>query len=148
MNRSLIIVFVLTLSGHNSMAQVKPALDEPRIEYLGGMTICANDPKALAAWYTDILGIKLEPADNGIYWGAIDKLQFGIHPAKEDVSKECDKEAAKGFVMTFRVDNYERYLAKLKAKGIVIERTVPAGNFGTFAYFRDPENNPVAIWGK
>ncbi len=140
--------FAIVFGINRSYAQTSPTADESKIEYLGGLTICANDSKTLAAWYTDIFGIKLEPADNGIYWGSIEKLQIGIHPAKGDASKECDPEVAKGFVLTFHVNNYKGYLDRLKAKGIVIESAVPAGDFGTFAYFRDPENNKVAIWGK
>jgi predicted enzyme related to lactoylglutathione lyase len=70
-------------------------------------------------------------------------LNVGIHPA----SDECRKNE-KGFTITFHVDNYARYLSKLKSRGVTPFKTEDGGAFGTFAYFSDPENNTMAIWGK
>lgn len=130
------------------MAQTKTEPDEPQIQYVGGITLCADNPKALAQWYTEKFGLIIDNHEGQIYWGQVKykdaEMDFGIHPASGD----CHK-SEKGFVITFHVDNYARYADKLKSKGLIPdEPPVDAGKFGMFAYYSDPENNKIAIWGK
>jgi hypothetical protein len=42
---------------------------------LGGVFVKSKDPKALAAWYRDMLGIKLEP-----WGGAVLRYDAPLHP--------------------------------------------------------------------
>lgn len=125
-----------------------PNSDEPRIEYLGGLTLCANDPKALANWYTHTFGVPVDHEYHGMYYGTLKfkdvAFNLGIHP----VSAKCQK-PPKGLALTFHVDSFDRYLAKLAANGLSpYKPTEDGGPMGKFAYFLDPEQNEVAIWGK
>jgi predicted enzyme related to lactoylglutathione lyase len=145
--RTIAAAALLMLGFGTAMAQPKAEPDEPKIQYVGGITLCANNPKALAQWYTEKFGLDLtEPSDGKIYWGRVlykdMEMDFGIHPA----GKDCPK-AENGFVITFHVDNYARYADKLKSKGLVPDDTADAGKFGKFAYYSDIENNKIAIWG-
>jgi catechol 2,3-dioxygenase-like lactoylglutathione lyase family enzyme len=141
-----IAAFALMMLGvGTAAAQPKADPDEPRIQYVGGITLCANNPKTLAQWYTDKFGLKIDGEYHGIYFGSVKykdiEMDFGIHPAGDD----CHK-AEKGFAITFHVDNYARYIDKLKSKGLVPSDTDKEPN-GQFAYFLDLENNKIAIWG-
>ena len=144
--RAITISALIMLGFGTAMAQTKTEPDEPQIQYVGGITLCANNPMALAHWYTEKFGLNLDNHSGGIYWGQVKykdiEMDFGIHPA----SDECHK-AEKGFAITFHVDNYARYVDKLKSKGLIPEKTVDGGKFGQFAYYSDIENNQIAIWG-
>ena len=145
MKKTLIVASILICGFDRSYAQPKANTDEARIEYLGGITLCANDTKALSRWYTEVFGIDLHNEYQGIYYGSIKfkgiELNMGIHPNSE----ECHK-AARGLTMTFHVNNYERYLSVLKSKGLLPYKT-EKDEGGQFAYFLDLENNQVAVWG-
>jgi hypothetical protein len=146
MKEIITIASAIVLSASSLCAHAASNFDESRIEYLGGLTICANNPKSLADWYTNKFGLSLANEYRGIYFGTLKfngaELNIGIHP----VSFDCQK-PPKGFAMTFRVDNYAGYLAKLAGRGLSPFKT-EAGGFGNFAYFLDLEQNIVAIWGK
>lgn len=125
----------------------QPKTNDAKIEYLGGLTLCANDPKTLAEWYTNTFGVPVDQSYGGMYYGTLKfgavELNLGIHP----VSVNCQK-PGKGLALTFHVDHYDAYLEKLAAKGLTPYKTDPDAGYGKFAYFRDPEQNEVAIWGK
>ena len=135
------------LSASRLCAQTKSNSTGARIEYLGGITICANDSKALADWYTNKFGLPLDNKYGDIYYGTLAfngvELSIGIHPVEPDCQKP-----PKGFALTFHVDDYDGYLVKLAGKGLVPYKTDPPSKMGKFAYFLDLENNEVAIWGK
>ena len=140
-------VSILLLCAGCAFAQAKPKAPEAKIEYLGGLTLCANDAKALAAWYTNIFGVPVDNEYHGMYYGTLKfngvELNLGIHP----VAADCQK-PPKGLALTFHVDSYDGYLAKLAAKGLTPYKQDPDAGYGKFAYFLDPEQNEVAIWGK
>lgn len=142
----LAVALVLMFSAKPTKAQAAPAPADPQIQYVGGITICADNPKALAAWYTDKFGLKIDQEFNGIYYGSVKykdmDLNFGIHPASGD----CQR-SAKGFTVTFHVDNYAKYVDKLKTNGIVPFNTSDSGQFGKFAEYLDLENNKITVWG-
>lgn len=129
-----------------AMAQGKTAPDEPKIQYVGGITICANNPKTLAQWYTEKFGLNLDGEYKGIYYGSVKyngmEMDFGIHPA----SDECHK-SDKGFVVTFHVDHFARYVDKLKSKGVIPDSPPEKYPNGQFANYSDLENNKITLWG-
>ena len=149
--RAIAASALLLLGFGTARAQTKTDPAEAQIQYVGGITLCANNPETLAQWYTKKFGLVLDHHDGGVYWGQVKymvkdveiEMDFGIHP----VSDDCIK-AEKGTVITFHVDNYSRYADKLKSKGLKPYDVQPAGEFGTFAYYLDIENNKIAIWGK
>jgi hypothetical protein len=48
--------------------------------------------------------------------------------------------------LTFRVDNFNGYLHNLKSNGIFSLQTME-DNEGKIAFFNDPENNKIGLWG-
>src|ERR1700733_14678448 len=137
--RAIVASALLMVGFGTAMAQTKTEPDEPQIQYVGGITLCANNPKTLAQWYREKFGLILDHQDGAVYWGQGKykdiEMDFGIHPASNDCIK-----AEKGTVITFHVDNYARYADKLKSKGLIPYDTQDGGEFGTFAYYSDIEN--------
>lgn len=115
----------------------------PKINYVGGIQIEARNPKSLAEWYTDKFGLEIGMEYNGGYYGGFTSddlsLHIGITPGKGD-------ERESTISLTFHVDDFAAYLAMLKSKGIIPIQTMEDGE-GQFAFFNDPENNKIGIWG-
>lgn len=122
---------------------------QAKVEDVGGVFIYANDPKALAAWHKDKLGIELvyNAQEENYYFvfvrgnvkGA--NTVFAIKPAKSRLSTEKDR-----FVVNFRVNDFDGVIERLKSKGVTIDRTQDYPSFGRFGWIKDLEGNPIEFW--
>src|SRR5580704_8997876 len=90
---------------------------------IGGVFFKARDPKALAAWYREHLGVPVEPADTSY---------FGSGPAP--------------FMVNYRVRNLDAMLAQLRAAGAQVDDRVEDYEFGRFGWATDPEGNRFELW--
>jgi len=112
---------------------------------LGGVFVRSKDPKALAAWYRDVLGIKLES-----WGGAILPYDAPGHPPVltwNAFRQTTDYMApsTREFMLDFAVDDLTAFLDKLKAKGVtVIKRTDDPS--GDFAWILDPDGTKIELW--
>jgi len=116
-----------------------------RITGVGGVFVTSKDPKALAKWYRDVLGIKLEP-----WGGAILRYDAPGHPpmALWNAMPEHDEEIApshREFMINFAVDDLDAYVAGLKAKGVAILK-VTGDATGKFAWILDPDGTKIELW--
>jgi catechol 2,3-dioxygenase-like lactoylglutathione lyase family enzyme len=120
--------------------------DSPgRITGIGGIFIKSKDPKALAAWYRDVLGLHLESWGGAllrydapqhppaVVWNAFPESTDYFGPSKQD------------FMINYAVDDLDAFLNKLKAKGVTaIKRE--QNPFGKFAWIHDADGNQVELW--
>src|SRR5215469_18512895 len=87
-----------------------------RITALGGVFVRSNDPKALEAWYRDVLGLKIED------WGGavIDNGAGPPHAVWTPFGKDTEhfKPSTREFMVNFAVDDLDGFLAALEAKGV------------------------------
>ena len=149
----VVLVFVLGFfSGQIAVAQ-KPspsALPADRVTGIGGIFIKARDPKVLAAWYSDHLGV---PRANG----AIPPLfQWRDHDDPQRVGNtvwglfQSDTKyfapSTAPFMINYRVNNLDRLLARLRAAGITVEPKVVDDFNGKFGWVMDPEGNKIELW--
>lgn len=110
----------------------------------GGFFFRANDPKALADWYRDRLGIDLVPGD---YDTPPWRQQAG-----ETVFAPFDKVSdpigggERPFMLNFRVADLDRMIAQLESAGIAVKRDPELYPNGRFAWLTDPEGNPIELW--
>jgi catechol 2,3-dioxygenase-like lactoylglutathione lyase family enzyme len=108
-------------------AAAAAAPDAPgKITGIGGVFVTSKDPKALAAWYRDVLGVPLEPWGGAIFhndapgrppvatWSAFREGGSYLKPSQRD------------FMLDFAVDDLDAMLTRLQAKGVTI-RAVAAG---------------------
>ena len=87
---------------------------------VGGIFLKSKDPKALRRWYHDVLGISLEP-----WGGAMLRYDAPGHPPAvvwNSFSSTTDymDPSTREFMINFAVDNMDAFLARLRAKGVVI----------------------------
>jgi hypothetical protein len=57
---------------------------DPRLQYVGAITINSANPKALSGWYTEKLGLDASSEYHGLYYGSFSTksgdFNLGIHP--------------------------------------------------------------------
>jgi len=118
-----------------------------RITGIGGIFFKAKDPKALAAWYRDVLGMKLED------WGGAalryddpqhpPALIWGVFADKTDYFAPSPRE----YMINYAVDDIDAFLAKIEAKGVkVLKRDYDSDPNGKFAWIVDPEGSKIELW--
>ena len=110
---------------------------------IGGFFFRSRDPKALAAWYLEHLGVG---APEGVFVWDQQAGPTVFSPFKADTDYFA---ADKAWMMNLRVDDLGGLKASLAAAGIdVITKpewdTMP--EFGQFARIHDPEGNPIELW--
>jgi predicted enzyme related to lactoylglutathione lyase len=114
-----------------------------KVTGIGGMFFRASDPKGLAEWYEKNLGVTRTPES---YDAEAWEQEAGVTvfaPFKSD-TKYFD--AAKQWMINFRVRDLDALVAQLRRAGI--EVTVDAEMYpnGRFARLYDPERNAIELW--
>lgn len=114
---------------------------------LAAVMIYARRPEELAHWYQRYLGLEtaLNLEDNCYYGDIHDEasghiIHFGIFP--DDNRKASDNGP---IMINYQVENLSRFISHLQANGVKVEKTLDT-EFGSFAYIRDAEGNPIEIW--
>jgi predicted enzyme related to lactoylglutathione lyase len=138
---------VLMLAGPGRAAPPEPAAPEAgRITGVGGIFFKAKDPKLLAAWYRDVLGLQLEP-----WGGAALRYDAPKHPQVLIWSAFPETTgyfapSASAFMINYAVDDLDAFLARLTAKGVAILKRSDNDPSGRFAWVLDPEGNKIELW--
>ena len=116
-----------------------------RVTGLGGFFFKSSDPKALAAWYAQHLGLPISDFGGAMF--VEDEKRPGVTlwtPFKE--STDYFKPSAKDFMINFRVDDLDGLLDKLRGEGVTVDPNVQDSEFGKFGWIMDPEGNRVELW--
>jgi len=116
-----------------------------RITGVGGIFFKSPDPKKLAAWYRDVLGIEIEE-----WGGALLRYDAPDHPpfvvwSPFQADTDYIKPSAREFMLNFAVDDMEQYLATIRAKGVEIIDCKDESN-GRFAWLLDPDGTKIELW--
>jgi catechol 2,3-dioxygenase-like lactoylglutathione lyase family enzyme len=117
-----------------------------QITGVGGIFIRSKDPKALAAWYHDVLGIELQP------WGGATLrydapghppfLVWSAFPETTDYMAPSKRE----FMINFAVDDLDAFTRRLEAKGVKILKRDDTDPSGRFAWILDPDGSKIELW--
>jgi predicted enzyme related to lactoylglutathione lyase len=123
-----------------------PAGEPGRITGVGGVFVRSKDPKALMAWYRDVLGIKVES-----WGGAIMPYDAPKHPPVLTLNafKATSKYFApstREFMLDFAVDDLDAFLARLKTKGVAPLKRDDSDPSGKFAWIVDPDGTKIELW--
>ena len=133
----------LMLSAVGESAAAEPA---GRITGVGGVFFKAKDPKALAAWYRDVLGLPLEP-----WGGAALRYDAPKHPPvlvwnAFPASTRYFAPSTSEFMINYAVDDMDAFLARLQAKDVAVLKRSDDDANGRFAWILDPEGNKIELW--
>ncbi len=131
-----------------SNAQQKPVSAGERrkegVTGIGGFFFRAKDPKALAAWYQDHLGVLLTPEKAGdpVWTQQPGPTSFTPFPEKTSYFGDPSKQ----WMINFRVANLERLAEQLQTAGILVTLDKATSPYGRFARLQDPEGNEIELW--
>ena len=115
-----------------------------RVVGVGGFFFRAEDPKALAKWYEDNLGILPVPSDYGMPAWRTEGGTTVFAPFAKDTTYFGNP--AQQWMINFRVRNLDKMAAQLRANGIKVEVDPELYPNGRFAKLLDPEGNPIQLW--
>jgi predicted enzyme related to lactoylglutathione lyase len=115
-----------------------------RVTGIGGVFFRARDPKALAAWYAEHLGIPLDVAYGGASFPGADGTYaiWSPFPAESEYLGEPEQR----FMVNYRVTDLDAMLSQLRAAGIRVEDDIEDSESGRFAWAYDLEGNRFELW--
>ena len=120
-----------------------------KVTGIGGVFIkSTQDNKALAAWYSEHLGLTLESWGGSIInWTDDAKVDGGMTvwtTAASDSKWFAPSESS--FMINYRVDDLDGLLSQLKEAGVQIVGGPDTAENGKFAWIMDPDGNKVELW--
>ena len=125
-----------------------PVMGEPagHITGFGGVFFKSNNPKALADWYRDVLGLKIEA-----WGGAMLPYDAPGHPtvvvwSPFPTSTHYMAPSNREFMINFAVDDLDAILARLASKGVTILKRNDKDPTGKFAWILDPDGTKIELW--
>ena len=131
-------------------AQQAAPLPAERVSGIGGVFFKARDPKSLAAWYRQALGVDLM---GGAPYAAFRWREFddpgragatvwALFPSDTKYFAPSDAP----FMINYRVRNLDAMLAQLRAFGVTVDPKVTEESNGRFAWIVDPEGHKIELW--
>jgi predicted enzyme related to lactoylglutathione lyase len=116
-----------------------------RVTGIGGFFFRAHDPEALNRWYGEQLGVVMLDSrtyeDPGWFQDRGETV-FWAYPADSNAFGGPER----GWMMTFRVDDLDGMVARLRAAGVPVEPHADPYPNGRFAELEDPEGNRIQLW--
>lgn len=149
MNRTGLLIACVVIGSIGVASAQTPAVQPAtapmeRVDGIGGFFFKAQDPKALAQWYADHLGIATTPGEYGR-----EPWQQGAGPTAFQPFAATTKyfgRAEQAFMLNFRVRNLDAMVAQLRRAGIKVDVDPETYPNGQFARLADPEGNPIQLW--
>ena len=116
-----------------------------RITGVGRIFFKSPDPKALSAWYRDVLGIELSE-----WGGAMLRTDAPGHPefvvwSPFAADTSYYEPSTREFMINFGVDDLDAFLAGLEAKGVT-PLARKDESYGRFAWLLDPDGTKIELW--
>lgn len=141
--RKLGLALVLGFGLVASQAQAQTA---GHVTGFGGVFVKSKDPRALALWYRDVLGVPIES-----WGGAMLRYDAPGHPPAVvwNVMPNATGYMApstREFMVNFAVDNLDAIIARLTAKGVAVIKRDDTDPSGKFAWILDPDGTKVELW--
>jgi len=154
-NRIITLFVAATALIQPALAQSKPVEKQPapsatvrRVTGIGGIFFKSKNPKALAEWYREHLGMNVEK------WGGV-AFRWADDPSEgkgttvwgpfKDTTKYFEPSSS-SFMINFRVADLHGLLAALRAEGCQVIDKVQESEDGKFGYVIDPEGNKLELW--
>jgi predicted enzyme related to lactoylglutathione lyase len=115
---------------------------------IGGIFFKAKDPTALARWYREHLGIRIEGSVALFAWrsgkspGGRGHTVWSIFPAETAYFGE----SGASFMIKYRVKDLDGILGVLREEGIDVDRRVEDTEYGRCGWITDPEGNRIELW--
>ncbi len=120
-----------------------------RVTGIGGIFFKARDPKKLAAWYQEHLGMKVEEWGGVAFRWSSPENPSGtgttIWNLFEDKTSYFSPSQA-SFMINYRVADLHALLDQLRSEGCDVDPKVEESEYGKFGWVVDPEGNKLELW--
>jgi predicted enzyme related to lactoylglutathione lyase len=115
-----------------------------RVLGIGGLFFRSRDPKKLAQWYQDNLGVDPVPmaAGQSAWQQTAGPTAFAPMPAATGYLGPIQQ----AWMVNFRVRNLDAMVAQLQKSNIEVKVDPEKYPNGRFARLHDPEGNPIELW--
>ena len=140
----LVVIAIPISQAHATSAAPKRVIAMERVVGIGGFFFRAKDPKALARWYKDNLGILLAPESYDTKPWRTDAGTTVFAPYPKNSPEFGD--STHDWIINFRVRDLDKMAAQLRANGIAVKIDPQVYPNGRFAKLHDPEGNPIQLW--
>jgi catechol 2,3-dioxygenase-like lactoylglutathione lyase family enzyme len=137
--RTLLLATTATALGAG--ASLGAAQPKERVLGIGGVFFRSRDPKQLAAWYEEHLGILPVPTEYNqpVWQQTAGPTVFAPFATDTDYFNTP-------FMLNFRVRDLDAMVAQLKGAGIDVKVDPKVYPNGRFARLHDPDKNPIELW--
>ena len=110
---------------------------------IGGVFLRARDPRALAAWYEEQLGVPLDPGQSyGVFTANHPTTVWSAFPHDTDywpAGQQC--------MANYTVRSLDAMLARLRDAGAEVDENIhEIQGIGRFGWAVDPEGNRFELW--
>jgi predicted enzyme related to lactoylglutathione lyase len=144
--RLLLAVFALGMPQSACSAAESMTGDAGHVTGIGGIFVKSKDPKALAVWYRDVLGVEVET-----WGGALLRYDAPGHPPVAvwnafAADTNYMAPSTREFMIDLAVDDLDALVAKLKSKGVAILKRDDSDPSGRFAWIVDPDGTKIELW--
>lgn len=120
-----------------------------KITGIGGVFFkSTTDNEALAAWYRDNLGLKIEDWGGAIIrWPEDNAVDGGLTVWTVAASdSKWFSPSTSSFMINYRVDDLDELLSQLQKAGVPIPAGPESHENGKFAWIMDPDGNKIELW--
>jgi catechol 2,3-dioxygenase-like lactoylglutathione lyase family enzyme len=123
-----------------------------RVTGIGGIFLRAKDPKALAAWYAQHLGLQLNPYGGAsLLWTDqvppnTGQTEWSLFPEDTTYFGPGTDNVPQQSMVNYRVDDLDALLAQLTTAAVTIDPHREDYDYGRFAWIVDPEGNRIELW--
>lgn len=133
-----------SLTAASEQTRAPDPLPKERVTGIGGVFFRARDPKVLAQWYQDHLGVFVVPqsANDPVWTQQAGPTAFSPFPEKTNYFGDSTKQ----WMINFRVGDLDKMAQQLEAAGIAVKVDPTTYPNGRFARIHDPEGNPIELW--
>jgi catechol 2,3-dioxygenase-like lactoylglutathione lyase family enzyme len=118
-----------------------------RVTGIGGIFFKSSDPRALAAFYRDHLG--MDPSfEHGVVFRWREEGGQGGSTVWSPFAADTRyfEPSRAPFMINLRVRDLDKMLTQLRAAGVAVDEKIEASEFGRFGWFMDPDGNRVELW--
>ncbi|WP_130618486.1 VOC family protein [Dyella amyloliquefaciens] len=146
MKRQSIFLLCATVLSIPCLALAESPPPAGHITGVGGIFFKAKNPKTLAAWYRDVLGMPVE-----VWGGAALRYDAPNHPPALawnmfPATTNYFAPSTSGLMIDYAVDDMDALLVRLQSKHVTVLKRDDNDPNGRFAWILDPEGNKVELW--
>lgn len=131
----------------NGDTKAKMEAQVEQVTGIGGVFFKAKDPKAMALWYRNNLGIPSKGGYADFVWRDKDHPEQIGHTAWRifPTNTPYFGQSSSSLMINYRVANLDQMLEQLRRSDVPVEK-VENYEYGRWAWITDPEGNRIELW--